>query len=207
MSETIESIPDENGGSREHQYAKILPTSSLRKHTRHNRKNKTHRKNVIIVGKVYADWCGHCQMLKPEWAKMKKHMHSIKGNKRILFVEVEEKQIESKLRQLEKDQNVTIQTDGYPTLFKIDNGKVQYYNGDRQSSAMTNWYLRGGDAVNNASDSSRDIQLPGLLQDQQGGRHRTFKKRQHSKKKQQTQYHRNRIFEKSRLFELLFGKK
>ena len=40
----------------------------LKKQTRS--KNKPSKKKIII-GKIYADWCGHCNMLKPEWEKMK----------------------------------------------------------------------------------------------------------------------------------------
>ena len=156
------------------------------------RHNKTKsNKNVIIVGKVYADWCGHCQMLKPEWAKMKKHMYSQKGKKRVVFVEIEEKEIESKLRKLEEEQGVTIQADGYPTLFRIANGKVKYYGGNRQSHAMTRWFLKGGDP----EKEEEEVRMPGLLEDQQGGRRpfrRTFRRTRrsfdHSNKRYFNQY-------------------
>ena len=157
----------------------------------HHNKTKSNKK-VIIVGKVYADWCGHCQMLKPEWAKMKNHIYSKKGKKRVVFVEIEEKQIESKLRKLEKDQGVKVNINGYPTLFRISGGKVVYYNGNRQSDEMSRWYLRsipdskreeykyspekthrvfvgrmrGGDGEQDGQQG-----MPELLQDQQGGKY------------------------------------
>ena len=139
---------------------------------RTHHKNKPHlKKNVIVIGKVYADWCGHCQTLKPEWAKMKHHIHSKKGKGHVVFVEIEEKDIASKLKKLEKEHGVSVQANGYPTLFRISNGKVHYYSGQRQSNAMANWYLKGGDG------ESGDGQLPGLLQDQQGGRYTRYHRR------------------------------
>jgi len=144
-----------------------------RKHPRHN-KTKSNKKD-IIVGKVYADWCGHCQMLKPEWAKMKKHIYSKKGKKHVVFAEVEEKQIGTKLRKLEKDHGVKVEANGYPTLFRIEGGKVKYYNGDRQSHAMSQWYLKGGDAEE--GPELQEPLIPGLMQDQQGGRHRFHTRR------------------------------
>ena len=104
-------------------------------------------------------------MLKPEWAKMKKHIYSKKGKKHVVFVEIEEKQIESKLRKLEKEQGVKIEANGYPTLFRIYGGKVVYYSGNRQSNEMSRWYLQGGDGEQEKQG------MPELLQDQQGGKY------------------------------------
>lgn len=172
---------------------------------RHTSKNPS-KKNMVVVGKVYADWCGHCQSLKPEWAKMKKRVYSKKGKKHVVFVEVEEKQIGNKLRKLEKDHGVKVEANGYPTLFKIDNGKVHYYNGNRQSDAMADWYLKGGDPEEN--------QIPELLQDQQGSqfggrrpfytRNRHRRNRHHHRGYKGTRKH----FEKkeSGFFDFLFGK-
>lgn len=132
---------------------------------RHTAK-KHSKKNTVVVGKVYADWCGHCQSLKPEWAKMKKRVYSKKGKKQVVFVEIEEKQIGDKLQKIEKEHGVKVEANGYPTLFRIEGGKVNYYTGIRQSDAMANWYLRGSDPVGQGGDT----QMPGLMQDLQGGR-------------------------------------
>jgi len=127
-------------------------------------------KSVVIVGKVYADWCGHCQSLKPEWAKMKKQIHMKKGKKNIRYTEIEEKEIDTKLRRLEKDHSVKINYDGFPTLFMLKSGKVSYYKGPRQHNEMSKWYLKGGDQDQELNP------MPVLMQDQQGGRyhHRRF---------------------------------
>jgi len=128
---------------------------------------KTHKKkNVIVVGKVYANWCGHCQALKPEWKKMKQHISKKKGRNHFVFVEIEESEIHSKLDKLNKDHNVVVQASGFPTLFRIEGGKVEYYGGNRQSNQMSQWYLKGGDS---------EVEMPGLMQDVQGGR-RNFNK-------------------------------
>ena len=139
---------------------------------RHHTAKKNSKKNTVVVGKVYADWCGHCQSLKPEWAKMKKRVYSKKGKKHVVFVEVEEKQIGNKLRKLEQEHGVKVEANGYPTLFRIESGKVKYYNGNRQSDAMANWYLRGGDPEEQQQNG--DPQMPGLMQDLQGGRRDSF---------------------------------
>ena len=36
---------------------------------------KTHtapKKNIFVIGKIYANWCGHCTALAPKWNKLTK---------------------------------------------------------------------------------------------------------------------------------------
>lgn len=93
----------------------------------------------IIIGKVYANWCGHCQHLKPEWSKMKNELRSKKMEKNCMFefVEIEENELDSY-----KERFPQLNVSGYPTIFK-NNGddQLEYYNGDRTSSEMSNWAL------------------------------------------------------------------
>jgi len=122
---------------------------------------KTHKKkNVIVVGKVYANWCGHCQALKPEWKKMKRQISKKKGKKHVVFVEIEESEINTKLNKLNQDHNVNVQANGYPTVFSIEGGNVEYYNGNRQSASMMEWVLKGGEPTQSG--------MPGLMNDVQG---------------------------------------
>jgi len=92
---------------------------------------------MIIVGKIYADWCGHCQQLKPEWSKMKTNL--MKNNKKQLqIVEIEESQTESLANFKAKHPN--LQVNGYPTIFKIHpNGHIEYYSGERIADKMQKW--------------------------------------------------------------------
>ena len=179
-----------------------------RKHNNH--KTKRNDKSLIIVGKVYADWCGHCQSLAPEWKKMKTHIRKMKGNRNVAFVKIEEKQIETKLRNIENKTGVKINVNVFPTLFRISNGKVTYYNGNRTSEQMSDWYLKGGEPVPN---------MPTLLQDVQGGRRRNFthKRYRHNRNrynnhsrqyKGHIQINKTRRPQSSRggIFDFLFGK-
>jgi thiol-disulfide isomerase/thioredoxin len=131
------------------------------------------KRDVVIVGKIYADWCGHCQTLGPEWKKMKTLMHKKKGKKNLVYAEIEEKEIESKLRKLEKDHRVTVSANGYPTLFRIEKGKVVYYNGERHADKMSEWFLRDGGG---GEEGNGMPGIPGIMRDQQGGKPRYYKK-------------------------------
>jgi len=92
----------------------------------------------IIIGKIYADWCGHCQSLAPEWEIMKSKMMKSKSNIKIIEIEV------SNANKLErfKQKYPNIDINGYPTIFKIyPNGQIDYYNGNRIAFDMKKWAL------------------------------------------------------------------
>jgi len=87
----------------------------------------------VILGKVYANWCGYCKQLKPEWAKLKKMLPKTQ------FVEIEEKQTNKRAR-LEKKHNLQLNVSGYPTIFKIQNNQIYYYTGpNRTAQAIKAW--------------------------------------------------------------------
>ncbi len=125
-------------------------------------KKKT-KKNILHVGKIYADWCGHCQSLQPEWAKMKNDMKLAMGrslqNIHIEFVEIGDTP-KNKAKGLTVEGMITkyngkhlpnsvekVKSDGYPTLFKVLNGKLEYYTGNRDASSMYTWYMNGVNPV------------------------------------------------------------
>lgn len=95
----------------------------------------------ILVGKVYANWCGHCQTLKPEWMKMKKELKSKIKNMgyHMQFVEIEESEQNKLAKFKNKFPNLTV--NGYPTIFKHTGGSIEYYQGPRVADKMTNWVL------------------------------------------------------------------
>ena len=95
----------------------------------------------MIVGRIHAKWCGHCKSLEPEWATMKKQF----GKGKYRFVSIEQTNEESHLDRLNKhlgivddDKKVKLQG-GYPTIFKAQNGQVEYYNGPRMAKDIAEW--------------------------------------------------------------------
>lgn len=122
-------------------------------------RHKKSTKNILHVGKIYADWCGHCQSLQPEWARMKNDMKLAMGrslkNVHVEFVEIGDTP-KNKAKGLTVEGMITkyngkhlpnsvekLKGDGYPTLFKLLNGKLEYYTGNRDAKSMYTWYMSG----------------------------------------------------------------
>jgi thiol-disulfide isomerase/thioredoxin len=117
------------------------------KHTRtaRNTKNtsKGHSTKHIIIGLVYANWCGHCQALKPEWDMFKKNLKMDKklANKCGIFeVEDADTMKDNKIKKINNKVNGgELQVNGFPTLFKIVGGNIEYYNGERSANSLLEW--------------------------------------------------------------------
>ena len=110
------------------------------------RKRHTYKKrnSHLVVGKVHAKWCGHCEALVPEWSKMKAILKKKKHG--IQYVEIEEKHKEKGLAEVKQKYGVDVEVKGYPVVFKIENGKLDYYEGQRTAEQMADWYVNGGNS-------------------------------------------------------------
>jgi len=120
----------------------------MQRYTRKNKGNKTQKKHtgVVTIGLIYANWCGHCQALKPEWKKMKYNIMKTPMFKRGVykFMEIEDadKSKDSKINAMNlRLQGEKLAANGYPTIFKIHGGKLNYFEGERTASEMQNWFL------------------------------------------------------------------
>lgn len=100
---------------------------------------------ITVIGKIHANWCGHCKSLVPEWEKMKSAINSAGLEKKYKFVEIESANQGPKVKyinnhHLKNSESKLSLQGGYPTLFKIKDGKLSYYKGPRRAIDMTNWY-------------------------------------------------------------------
>ena len=122
---------EENGGKKQKRRSKHKKTQN--------------KKDKIVMGKVYADWCGHCQALKPEWARMKKivPMH------RVVFIEINDRNKDAGIENLNRVHGVNLpMPEGYPTIFRFGPDKqISYYEGERKADALAKWALNGGSSV------------------------------------------------------------
>lgn len=119
--------------------------SHTRKHIQQN------APSVVVVGKIFAHWCGHCQTLLPEWEKLVRAIDTKQKinkftNTKYKFVEIEQSEQEAGIARVNHlylvntGHSLAIQG-GFPTLFKITDGTLEYYNGPRTYLEMLRWYM------------------------------------------------------------------
>ena len=91
-----------------------------------------------IVCKIYANWCGHCQDLKPVWAELKNLMQT---DKNVTMIEIEESEMKDKIGKLQNICKKNMDVNGFPTIVKICGKKVEYYQGERSVDALRAWIM------------------------------------------------------------------
>ena len=92
-----------------------------------------------VAGLVYARWCPHCHSLMPHWEQMK---NKIGTNCKVVEIEDGDYDKQHKINEVNDmihgDNQLNIH--GYPTLFKVNDGKVDYYNGVRDVESMSSFF-------------------------------------------------------------------
>lgn len=95
-----------------------------------------------VVGKIYSNGCGPCGLLEKPWENL---TNSLKGGS-VVFKDIEASNMDKELAELNNTylsgnkQQVSLQ-EGFPTIYKIDKGKVSYYDGIRDMEPMKSWIL------------------------------------------------------------------
>jgi len=99
-------------------------------------------KNKLVFGKLHASWCGHCVRLAEIWEETVSKIKSKNNN--VLDIAIESEIMDSEVKKVNdilvssSSPKLALQ-EGYPTIFKIVNGRVQYYNGPREVEPMVTW--------------------------------------------------------------------
>jgi thiol-disulfide isomerase/thioredoxin len=130
----------------------------------------TKSKKTMRVGKIFADWCGHCVALKPEWDNLKSKIQQEIGRSikdiAVVFVEIgdtEENKIAGKTvdgmiseYNNKHASNLALQG-GYPTIFRHCGNKIEYYDGPRTSDELWKWFKSGCDGLSKKNDINSKI--------------------------------------------------
>uniref|UniRef100_A0A6C0HIV0 Thioredoxin domain-containing protein n=1 Tax=viral metagenome TaxID=1070528 RepID=A0A6C0HIV0_9ZZZZ len=105
----------------------------------------------LILGKIYAEWCGHCKDLAPKWEIIEEELPKrFPRHSKPLVYKVEDSEIADPEKGLatmkpylsNPSENVELQG-GFPTIFKIVNGKLSYFEGQREVGPIIAWAMEG----------------------------------------------------------------
>lgn len=96
-----------------------------------------------IFGIVHAKWCGHCKAImepaSPSEKSIWEQTKALIGNSAHIE-EIEESQIDPKLKQLNEKYGVNLSVNGFPTIFKIKGGKLDTdFSGERTPENLAKW--------------------------------------------------------------------
>jgi hypothetical protein len=123
-------------------------SSELKKNTS-TPKELTLPNKRVVIGKIYSDFCGYCNIMKPEWEKMKQNIknrcnkHNIPEPK---YLEIESNTNLDELDEFNKNnqdflKQTKIEFEFVPTIFVVDEEGLKYYEGERISDNMENFML------------------------------------------------------------------
>jgi hypothetical protein len=119
------------------------------------------KQHNLHVGRIHADWCGHCVSLKHEWKKMQNlFSHAIGRNLKNVHVEYHDfEDIKNDPKQSGKDYQKEIDAynekhlphseaklalqGGFPTIFRVLDGNLEYFSGDRNHGSIFSWMTKG----------------------------------------------------------------
>jgi thiol-disulfide isomerase/thioredoxin len=107
-----------------------------------NKSSKNNNQKPVVI-LLHAEWCGHCQTLKPEWERMKTELDK-KTADNIIFEEIESAELDDKLPIISKTylNDVPIEHRGFPTIGSIRDHKFEQYGGQRTADSLLEW-VRG----------------------------------------------------------------
>tara|TARA_B110000285_G_scaffold172148_1_gene192794 strand:+ start:3979 stop:4482 length:504 start_codon:yes stop_codon:yes gene_type:complete len=137
---------------------KTKAKSNNKKESKNKKRTNTQNVNKNAIVLVYADWCTYCKQMKPEWNEMKTRLGA---NMETIEIEDSDFDKDQKIRDIEEHKlnGEQLEIFGYPTMFKIHNGHVDYYGGSRTLDAMTEWATttKGGYIKSKLKAANRSI--------------------------------------------------
>jgi thiol-disulfide isomerase/thioredoxin len=103
------------------------------------KKQNNNTKKPIIVGLIYAEWCGHCKSMKDDWENLTTFLNGKVA--KVVEIESADADKEDKINKLNNKYGggERLNGDSFPVIFKIQNNKIQTYNGMRDFESMKSW--------------------------------------------------------------------
>jgi len=120
------------------------------------KRNITHKRKpqiTVVYGKLYSKTCGHCVVLGSTWNRLIHHFehHNSKfPHSHTVYKEVAVESAnlgvgiaETNNTYLSNSPTKIESPMGFPTIFRIYDGKLEYFNGNRNYNTLVRWFSRG----------------------------------------------------------------
>lgn len=92
--------------------------------------------NKVVYGKFWMNGCTFCDNIKQTWGDV---VNDFRGKRKYVNVDIISENATAGVEALRQKTKVTVSANGYPTLYKIINDRVDYYSGDRSYSSIVSW--------------------------------------------------------------------
>jgi len=96
-----------------------------------------YNKNKPLFIDFYANWCGHCKTLAPEWEKLITNIKKENTDVALVSIEADALKKEEDLIKMMKELNLEVS--GFPTIGAVINKKFTSYEGERNAEAMLDY--------------------------------------------------------------------
>ena len=141
--------------------SKRKATSKKRQYRKRLSKIEKQQKPKVVIGLVYANWCGHCQALKNDEMSPWQQLHSRLNGPEYEYAEIDadnnRDQDILEVNQRLNPNSQPLKADGYPTIFRIKNGNLDYYNGERSAPELIRWFGGGDDKMNGGCGCNAEL--------------------------------------------------
>jgi thiol-disulfide isomerase/thioredoxin len=98
---------------------------------------KSLKQNLVVIGKITAEWCGYCKSLAEDWNVMSREFAN---NSIVKVINIdsltEDKSIAEVNRKYLDVSSQKLVRNYYPTIFVIKNRKLSFYEGGRTSTEL-----------------------------------------------------------------------
>ena len=91
-----------------------------------------------VLGKIYAEGCGHCKNMEAAWNTMKGRLPKSEYE----VWEIEDTDEAAEVDRFATQHGVRLTSSGYPTIFMLVDGQQVDYNGERDVDSLVAWATR-----------------------------------------------------------------
>ena len=141
----------------------------------------------ITIGLIYAKWCIHCHHLIPIWNQMVNNIKKKSYQSSPQYIVIEHSNLKNvdEFNNQNSDylNNERVQHNGFPTLFKIQNGKIDYYYGPKDPYTLEKWFMGNSKYKKNTKKNTKKASRRNRRHSSQKNIHKPGRKRQSKKTK------------------------